>query len=304
MSILASLLLAVHLLCVNVAAGGPLLAAWLDWRAVRGDAACARAAVYLARLSLLGLIAGAALGLLIGWLQWDADYRALWLGPLNYKLTGAVIEAVFSLVLLAAWWLWLPGKAGGSRTFAGIRIFLALLASTNLLYHFPLLFSVAARLKAAGDTSGPVISGAAFRSLIDGQAAAMAVHVTLASIAVAGVVLLGLALRWRRRGEATNAGTIGRLGARWALTASLIQLPVGVWLLMSLRPAEQAAIMGQSTVGVLLFVASILTALWLLNDLSQLALGEFQRHLAIRAMAAMLVTIMLMTIMRGLSGEW
>jgi hypothetical protein len=304
MSILVSLLLAAHLLCVNVAAGGPLLAAWLDWRAVRGDAARARAAVYLARLSLMSLIAGAALGLLIGWLRWDADYRALWLGPLSYKLAGAVIEAVFSLVLLVAWWLWLPGKSGGSRVSAGIRLFLALLASTNLLYHFPLLFSVAARLKAAGDTSGPVISGAAFRALIDGQAAAMTVHVALASLAVAGVMLLGLALRWQRQGDATSGETIGRLGARWALTASLIQLPVGVWLLMSLRPEAQSAIMGQSTVGVLLFVASILTALWLLNDLSQLALGQFQRYLAIRAMIVMLVTVVLMTMMRGVSGDW
>jgi hypothetical protein len=303
MSILVSLLLAAHLLCVNVAAGGPLLAAWLDWRAVRGDLSSARAAAYLARLSLIGLVAGAALGLIVGWLQWDSDYRALWLGPLSYKLTGAVIEAVFSLVLLVGWWLWLPGRAGGSRTAAGIRIFLALLASTNLLYHFPLLFSVAARLKASGNTSGPVISGAAFRSLIDGQAAAMTLHVALASLAVAGMMLLGSALRWQRRGDATSAEKIGRLGAHWALVSSLIQLPVGVWLLMSLRPEAQAAIMGQSTVGILLFVASILTALWLLNDLSQLTLGEFQRHLAIRAMIAMLVTIMLMTMMRGVSGE-
>ena len=30
-----SSLLAVHLLCVNLASGGPLLAAWLDWRGTR-----------------------------------------------------------------------------------------------------------------------------------------------------------------------------------------------------------------------------------------------------------------------------
>jgi hypothetical protein len=30
--IVLSLLLAMHLLCVNVASGGPLVAAWLDWR--------------------------------------------------------------------------------------------------------------------------------------------------------------------------------------------------------------------------------------------------------------------------------
>src|SRR5688500_10052682 len=48
-AIVLSLLLAAHLLCVNVAAGGPLVAAWLDWRGVRGDEAAGRAARWLAR---------------------------------------------------------------------------------------------------------------------------------------------------------------------------------------------------------------------------------------------------------------
>src|SRR5262245_31453896 len=77
-----SLLLAAHLLCVNVAAGGPLVAAWLDWRG-RGDEAAGRAAKWLAGWSVIGLEAGAVLGLLIGWLKWDADYRSLWTGPLS-----------------------------------------------------------------------------------------------------------------------------------------------------------------------------------------------------------------------------
>src|SRR5262245_28011380 len=108
-----SLLLAAHLLCVNLASGGPLLGAWLDWLGTRGNASSAKAAIYLARASLVGFIAGAALGLLIGWIKWDADYRSLWLGPLSYKLVGAIIEAVFSLALILGWWLWLPAKPGG-----------------------------------------------------------------------------------------------------------------------------------------------------------------------------------------------
>ena len=42
-------LLAAHLMCVNVASGGPILGAWLDWLGTRGDEAAAKAAVYLAR---------------------------------------------------------------------------------------------------------------------------------------------------------------------------------------------------------------------------------------------------------------
>src|SRR5947207_6339075 len=58
-----TLLLSAHLLCVNVASGGPLVAASLDWRGTRGDGAAAKAAAYLGRASLVGLLAGAALGL-------------------------------------------------------------------------------------------------------------------------------------------------------------------------------------------------------------------------------------------------
>jgi len=293
-----SLLLAAHLLCVNLASGGPLLAAWLDWRGTRGEDAAAKAAVYLARASLAALLGGTALGLFLGWLKWDDDYRSLWLGPLSYKLKGAIIEIAFSFALMLGWWLWLPGKSGGSRAAVITRFLLAALAATNLLYHFPLLFSVAAHLQAGGQTAGPTISGADFRRLLDAAAIALMTHVALASLATAGVMLLGLALRWERHGETLGATAIGRTGSRWALVSSLFQLPVGLWLLMSLPPHAQSQLLGESTIGVLFFVASLLAALWLLNDLAQLALGEFSRRLAIRAMIAMLVTIILMTLMQ------
>ena len=167
-----------------------------------GDEAAAKAAVALARWSVWGLLIGAGLGLLVGWMKWDADYRSLWLGPLSYKLHWAGVEAIFSLVLMIGWWLWLPGKAGGSRRAMVARGLIAVLAATNLLYHFPILFSVAAQLVDAGQTSGGRIGGAEFRRLmIAGEAPALAIHVALASVAVAGVVLLGLALRWQRRGK-------------------------------------------------------------------------------------------------------
>ena len=68
-ALLETVLLAAHLLCVNVASGGPLVAAWLDWRSTRGDTAAAKGAVYLARASLLGLVLGGLLGFIIGWMK-------------------------------------------------------------------------------------------------------------------------------------------------------------------------------------------------------------------------------------------
>src|SRR5262245_44394732 len=211
-----SLLLAVHLLCVNVASGGPIVAAWLDWRGVRGDESAAKGAAYLARASLLGLLIGAALGMTIGWMKWNAEYPSLWLGPLSYKLHWAAVEAIFSLALMVGWWLALPGRSGGSKLAMHARCLVALLAATNLLYHFPILFSVAGRLLAAGDTSGGRIGGAEFRRLmIVEETPALAVHVVLASIAMAGMMLHGLALRWMKRGDAEGAAKAARWGGFW-----------------------------------------------------------------------------------------
>lgn len=294
-----TLLLALHLLCMNAAAGGPLVAAWLDWRAARGDAGALEATRYLARHAIGGFAAGALLGLAIGWLSWTAAYQALWLGPLSYKLRWAAIEAGFSLVLLVGWWLWLPVGPGGKRWAMATRGLLALLSSTNLLYHFPPLFAVAAHLYDGGQTTAGVLRGAAFREqMLRGETLAMLVHVALASIAVAGVLLLGLALRWRRRGDEAAANRLARAGGWWALVPTVGQLPVGLWTLAALAPAAQMPLMGSSGAGVLLLVGSLCAALWLARELAGVALGETGRPALIRAMTALLVTVVLMTAMQ------
>ncbi len=291
-----TLLLAAHLLCVNAAAGGPLLAAWLDGRAARGDAAAAPAARLLAQCAVLGLLAGAVLGVAVGWLSWDADYQSLWLGPLRYKLHVAAMEAVFSLALLLAWWLWLPRRAGGKRWAAAARGVIALLASSNLLYHFPALFSVAARLYDRGEVAGPTLCGAAFRRLmLAAETPALAAHVALASVAVAGVLLIGLALRWRRQGDEAAANRLALAGGRLALAATVLQLPVGLWMLAAIAPASQSEILGGSALGTALFFAAMLAALWLLRELAGVALGETAKPVLLRSLAALLVTLVLMT---------
>jgi hypothetical protein len=293
-----SLLLAAHLVCVNVAAGGPLVAAWLDWRS-RGDDVAGRAAKWLAGWSLVGFLAGAVLGVAIGWLKWDADYRSLWAGPLSYKLHWAGIEAIFSLVLMIGWWLWLPGKSRGGVVAASTRVALALLASTNLLYHFPILFSVAARLDDTGQTAGERIGGADFRRLmVVGETPAMAVHVTLASVAVAATMLLGLSLRWRQTGDEAGAYKVALWGGRWALGASVLQLPVGLWTLIALTPDAQGRIMGNSALGMALFMLSLAAALWLIRELVNVALGDGTRPALIRVMTLMIATVVLMTAMQ------
>ena len=72
---------------------------------------------------------------------------------------------------------------------------------------------MAAQLAEAGETSGERIGGAAFRRLmIAGETPALAVHVVLASIAVAGIGSAGLSLRRLRSGDEACRVKIARWG--------------------------------------------------------------------------------------------
>jgi hypothetical protein len=134
--------------------------------------------------------------------------------------------------------------------------------------------------------------------MIVGETPALSVHVALASIAVGGVLLLGLALRWLRQGDVAAAGRIAICGGRWSLAATLVQLPVGLWTLTALSPPAQARLMGSSAIGLLLFIGSLTAALWLTRELASVALGETARPVLIRSMAALLITVLLMTAMQ------
>ena len=292
-----TLLLIAHLLCVNVAAGGPILCVWLEWR---GDALARRAAAYLGRLGLLTLVAGGALGLVIGWLKWSPAYRDLWTGPLSYKLHWGAAELVFSLVLALVYWLLVRGKGGNSTGSRIGRGSIALLHGTNLLYHFPPLFAVASKLYETGQTAGETIRGAQFRHLAwAGEAPALTIHVVLASVAVAGVMLLGLALRWMRHDELpADISKVAMWGSRWALGSTLVQLPIGLWTLTVLPADSQSRLLGNQLLGTTLFIAAMLAVFWLLRELADVALGEATRPAMIRTMSAMLVVVGLMTAMQ------
>jgi hypothetical protein len=235
----------------------------------------------------------------LGWLKWTADYRALWTGPLSYKLHWGAAELLFSLMLAAGYWLWVRGPGGNSRWARLGRGAVALLSGTNLLYHFPLLFIVAARLHSAGAVTGERIGGAEFRRhLLAGETPALAIHVGLASLAVAGVLLLGLALRLARRGQDNDGSDVAVWGGWWALVPTLLQLPVGLWTLTMLPAGAQANLMGNDALGTVLFLSAMVAALWLTRELVGVVMGETMRPALVRAMAAMLVTVALMTAMQ------
>jgi len=294
------LLLGLHLLAMNVASGGPLVGAWLEWREHRKDRLATLAADYLAKSVVHALIAGIVLGLLLGWWSWSSSYQSLWLNRLHFKLVWGVGELVFSLLIAVGYWRWRLAKVGMEGTRRWLRSGLLVLNGTNLLYHFPSLFLLAGQLMATADIEGADLRGAPFRARIalDGIPA-MSVHFGLASIAMAGIVLLGLALRIPKQVAGEEGETLASRAATWggmiALGATLLQLPVGLWVLSSSSSALRDQLMGHSPVAAICFLISMPMALWLAQVLAMISMGETQRKEILKAMTAMVVVVLLMT---------
>lgn len=287
-------LLAAHLLCVNVAAAGPLVCIWLDWKEGRGDPLAGRTASYLGQASLVTLIVGGLLGLAIGGASWSDSYSALWAGPMSRKALWGVGEYVFSLALAGGYVLWRGAAPGRLR---GLRCFVLLLNGTNLLYHFPFLFTVAHDVYLRGERTDP-LTASQFRGwMAQPDVLARVVHVVLASFAVTGVTLIGYGLRLQRqKGVEADGERVSRWGGYLALIPSLLQVPVGLWLIAVLPPPWQSRVLGGDPAAVVLLGVSVLLALYLLQELANVAFGEvIHRKQLVRVMVTMVAIVLLMT---------
>ena len=292
---LFAILLAVHLLCVNVAAGAPILAIACEWGDARGSVLARRAGQYLSWAALLSLIAGLVLGLALFAIRWSPHYSAA-VSRLHYKLGWGGGELAFSLVLMVvAVALWL-GSGPSATWLRWSRGFLSFLNGANLLYHFPFLFLVLSRLTQTQTEAGEPISAATFRGLmVAGDTPALAVHVMCASLAMAGIALLGYALRLQREAaDPKDANTIARWGALAALIPTLAQIPTGLWILATLPPREQSQLLDANLAG-LCFLVSLGLALWLMQTLATIAAGETTRRILISAMGISTTVVVLMT---------
>lgn len=295
LDLLLILTLTPHLAAVGFAGVAPLVALGLEWRGTRKkDPLPDHLARFLGAQAMLWLCVGTALGgaaLGICWLRGgDAYFDAFRAFPLRRYWFGAA-ELAFSLGCLAVYVRWRPTKRSGR---VGHRL-LALLAGTNLLYHFPALFTavaVVAQRGVGGDVS--------FLSMLaDAEVLARVAHYLMAAVAATGVFLLLAARRHCFRGaeEAIN-GRIARWGGRLALPAVLLQIPLGVYLLLVMPPLARQRLMFADPLAGLLLAGGLIAALGLLHYLAAAALGGCSPAEARRAAALFGLTLLLMVAAR------
>ena len=297
LNLILNLTLTFHLISVDLAAAVPLVCIWLHRRERRrGDATAGRAGRLLATWAMLALLAGALFGLAAFALHWVADNEALFeslRAMPRSRLWWGVAELVFYLACMAVyvrWWGRLP---------AWLHHGLAVLSSTNLMYHFPPLFAAMVVLSTRPDAwqPGQQLTYAELMALLaDGETLARVTHSLLASLAVAGVALMAVSLRLRRQegAEQDDCRRVAVWGGRLALIAALCQLPSGVVLLLQLRPQIRELLLMQDIWATAFFAGSLLVMLALLHHLAAVALGESGRATLVRSMALLGLLVLLM----------
>lgn len=298
-------LLAVHLLAVNLAAAGPLVSLTLEWAGrkrgvLRGD----EVARQLSRDALAAFFVGIALGgafLAVLWRDESDPFVAAMLRFTPAKLWFAGAELVFFALCQAAYVAMWRRPWTQTRFGRCTHRLLAVLAATNLLYHFPPMMVVIGEI-ATGQLAAPdVIDAAAYRELAFSPAvASRSLHHILAAVALAGLYAAILAFRMFSRTsrvspKSTEAaiGAETRIvawGARIALVASVLQIPVGIWVLLSL--GNNRALMGDNLLATALFIVAVIAALGLMHHLAALAFGEITGK-AVFAAAALFVLVVL-----------
>ncbi len=184
-------------------------------------------------------------------------------------------ELLFSLVCL----FWYAASWRALGRYRILHSLFAVLAATNLLYHFPTLMAVLGELAAnqAWSAVATIDRKAVLELMARGDVLSLSVHFGLASFAVTSVALLGMISC--RGDSALDEESIARVARKSALVgfiSTVLQFPVGVWMLLSLSRRTREALLGANLWASLLFVASLLLALLLLGRLLTIALGDLR----------------------------
>jgi hypothetical protein len=214
---------------------------------------------------------------------------------------SAAGEVVFYLVCIgvyAGFWNWFVRHRWLHR-------WLAVLAATDFMYHFPPLFTMISEMSLRPDLKGQTLDVALYRKLmLDGDVLSRVVHHWLSAVAIAAAAAMILAAR--RKSQSITEGddrcqiteecnALAGRAARVALFATTLQIGVGAWALIAMPEAMQSQLLGEDWLATGLFGGSVIAALWLMHQLSLLMLGRISRPAVYRAAISLAAVVCLMT---------
>ena len=298
LTLIKTILLALHLVMINIAAIGPLFCIGL----VCGTSSDARQlARWLAGKCCLALFIGMLLGgTIIGLYSFGGDalggkrfYRALLALP-HEKLWWGVAELVFyyfCMLPVVIYW-----TAISARRWLIILLFL--LAATNLIYHFAPLFVVVGHLQGLSDITP--LTKADLRSLtFSAPVLARVLHHLLAGVAIVATLLMLHSASCHQRArddkKAESFNTLTRRFAGAIFGVTLLEIPSGVWFLLQLPRAVQHQFLGGSLLVTVWFAVALMVAMLLLYKSFSVMTGATSRRDASQSAGLLLTVILMMT---------
>ena len=285
-------LLSLHLLATNFASAGPLFCIWLGRSNELDSTLRSHVGHRLAWLACWAMIVGLVSGGLLYLVSSESLRAAVERMP-SRDLWVAASELTFSLICLllyASCWKTM-------RRHRWWHASLALLSSSNLLYHFPPLMSVIGKLASQpGWIRADVLDRSVLLPLfLESEVLALTTHFVLASIAVSAIIVLWLISKSDELNLEQAAEAMSRRAAWVAMLVTLLQLPVGAWLLVTLPSAARSAMMGSSALASLAFLGALLLTFMLLQRLLTIAIGSTTSQERRQTGWLMVILVLLMT---------
>ena len=315
-------LLSTHLICVNLAAGIPIIWMILECFHRKKEDFALQVTAKLGAIAIQTLVVGGLIGLIMGWLRWSGEYQTLLLQT-GSRLWFAIAEWAFSLVILIFCWLSIRRGASKDIRASYLRTIFIFLAGSNLLYHFPTFFGVLDQLREAGDTNARLDSSTFRQFIFSPLVVTRSIHFVVSSIAVSGLCFSWSARRLSQElrpdaknpasqshgansARATSAGAIGqryyRLGLHLAFWPTVGQFLLGFWLLLSLPRNALSQMTGQNVWMTVALILGLLAAIKLVHVLIQNLLQSDEEQVPLkRSIIWMLLTILAMTWMSVLA---
>ncbi len=299
-----------HLLVIAVAAAGPLLCIALNAKQLNRKDMLERDTYWtlgttLSRHANVALIVGSVFGLIVAGIVWDDDFHQR-CHVLKSRFIYAGIEWVFSCVLLLITHRWWSKRPDGLRPFL-FRSLLIVLATTNLLYHFPIIFMLVHEIPRevvdALESSGTELSRQQFYEYaFSSSMLARWLHVVVSMLMISFAYVAVLALRYAHVTSGVPCETAVRTvswTARHILILLVAQIVFGIMALMTMKNSQ--SVMGGDVMVTALFGGGMCLLLLQIQQWTALRSGKIDPRAVVRAVTTLIALFSCMTAVSILS---
>lgn len=310
MQIIHILGMVLHLLVIAVAAAGPLLCIPLNAKQLNRKDLTERDAYWtlgttLSRHANRALIIGSLFGLIVAGIIWNDDFHQR-CHVLKSRFMYAGIEWVFSCVLLLITHRWWSKRPDGLKSFV-FRSLLIVLATTNLLYHFPIIFMLVHEIpdNVVADlvSSGTELSRQQFYEYaFSSSMLARWLHIVVSMLMISFAYLAMISLRFAGDTNDVARETAVRI-VRWSARNMLIMLfaQIGLGLMALMTMKNSRLVMGGDVMVTALFGGAMCLLLLQIQQWTALMSRKIDPQAVARAVTTLIALFSCMTAVSILS---